>query len=61
MEGPSLLILREELQPFLGKKVLEATGNTTQPKAALTGRKLGCVETHRHENALPDVWKLPHQ
>ena len=45
MEGPSLLILREELQPFLGRKVLEVTGNTTQPKAALTGRKLGCIQT----------------
>jgi endonuclease-8 len=45
MEGPSLLILREELQPFLGQKVLEATGNTTQPKEALTGRRVDRIET----------------
>jgi endonuclease-8 len=45
MEGPSLLILREELEPFLGQKVLEATGNTTQPKATLTGRRIDRVET----------------
>src|SRR3954471_5609586 len=45
MEGPSLLILREELQPFLGQKVLEATGNTTQPKEALSGRRVDRIET----------------
>jgi endonuclease-8 len=45
MEGPSLLILREELQPFLGKKVLGASGNTTQPKEALTGRRMDRIET----------------
>ena len=28
-EGPSIIILKEEVQPFLGKKILEATGNTT--------------------------------
>jgi endonuclease-8 len=45
MEGPSLLILREELQPFLGQKVLEVTGNTTQPKATLQGRRIGGIDT----------------
>lgn len=45
MEGPSLLILREELQPFLGRTVLEATGNTSQPKASLTGRRMDGIET----------------
>jgi hypothetical protein len=30
MEGPSLLILREELEPFRGKRVLKAGGNTKQ-------------------------------
>jgi endonuclease-8 len=45
MEGPSLLILREELKPFLGQKVLEASGNTTQPKATLTGRRMERIET----------------
>jgi endonuclease-8 len=28
-EGPSIVILREELKPFKGKKVLEASGNTS--------------------------------
>ena len=45
MEGPSLLILREELEPFLGQTVLEATGNTTQPKATLNGRRIDRIET----------------
>jgi len=45
MEGPSLLILREELQPFLGQKVLEVSGNTTQPKDSLTGRRMDGVDT----------------
>jgi len=27
MEGPSLVILKEEVQPFVGKKILSATGN----------------------------------
>ena len=45
MEGPSLLILREELQPFLGRKVLEVSGNTTQPKDSLTGRRMDRVDT----------------
>jgi endonuclease-8 len=45
MEGPSLVILREELQPFVGKKVLRVTGNTKQPKESLKGRKLERIET----------------
>jgi endonuclease-8 len=45
MEGPSLVILREELQPFLGQKVLKVTGNTKQPKESLKGRKLERIET----------------
>jgi endonuclease-8 len=45
MEGPSLVILREELQPFLGKKVLGVTGNTPQPKDRLRGRVLSDVDT----------------
>jgi endonuclease-8 len=45
MEGPSLVILREELQPYLNKKVLKVSGNTTQPKESLKGRTLEKVET----------------
>jgi endonuclease-8 len=45
MEGPSLVILREELQPFLGQKVLKVSGNTTLPKELLKGRKLEKIDT----------------
>lgn len=45
MEGPSLTILREQLEPFRGERVLRAVGNTTQPKETLTGSTLQCVET----------------
>jgi endonuclease-8 len=45
MEGPSLVILREELQPFLGKKVLEVRGNTKQPKESLKGSCLTKIDT----------------
>jgi hypothetical protein len=40
LEGPSLVILREELKPFIGHKVLRVRGNTKQPKATLKGRTL---------------------
>jgi endonuclease VIII len=40
MEGPSLLICREELEAFVGKKVLKISGNTKQPKNLLKGMKL---------------------
>jgi endonuclease VIII len=45
MEGPSLVILKEELKPFLNKKVLRASGNTKQPKETLIGQKLEKIET----------------
>jgi len=45
MEGPSLVILKEELQPFLGKRVLRVTGNTQQPKELLRGRVLSEIDT----------------
>jgi endonuclease-8 len=45
MEGPSLVILREELTPFLGEKVLKVSGNTKQPKEDLKGRTLSKIET----------------
>jgi endonuclease-8 len=45
MEGPSLVILKEELQPFLGKKVLRVKGNTQQPKEMLRGRVLAEIDT----------------
>lgn len=45
MEGPSLLILREELEPFRGQKVLKAGGNTKQPKESINRRTLRSIET----------------
>lgn len=45
MEGPSLVILKEELAPFLGKKVLEAGGNTKVEVQRLKGQKLTRVES----------------
>jgi endonuclease-8 len=45
MEGPSLVILKEELTPFKNKKVLNVTGNTKQPKDILEGRKLLKIDT----------------
>lgn len=45
MEGPSLIILKEELKPFVGKKVLKVSGNTQQPKEILKGRELKRIRT----------------
>lgn len=44
MEGPSLVILRGELEPFLGKKVLRVSGNTKQSKELLKGRTLSQID-----------------
>jgi endonuclease-8 len=45
MEGPSLVILHEELLTFLGKKVLKVRGNTKQSKELLKGRLLESIDT----------------
>lgn len=45
MEGPSLVILNEELMPFIGKKVLKVLGNTNQPKENLLHSTLKEIET----------------
>jgi endonuclease-8 len=40
-EGPSIVILKEQVQPFKGKKILEVTGNTTLiDKDLLVGQKV---------------------
>lgn len=44
MEGPSLVILSEELQEFQGQKVLQVSGNTKQPKEDLKGRTLSQID-----------------
>lgn len=45
MEGPSIVILSEELQEFLGQKVLKVSGNTHQPKEDLKGRTFEQIDT----------------
>lgn len=45
MEGPSLVILNEELLNFLDKEVISAKGNTKQPKEMLKGRILDKIDT----------------
>ena len=45
MEGPSLVILGEELKPYCGEKVLKVKGNTKQPKEKLRGSTLQRVDT----------------
>jgi endonuclease-8 len=40
-EGPSIVILKEEVQPFLGKKITAASGNSTKIDfAAITGSRI---------------------
>lgn len=39
-EGPSIVILKEAVQSFKGKKVLAATGSTTVEKERLDGEKI---------------------
>ena len=45
MEGPSLVILREELEQFRRQKVLKVSGNTKQPKESLRGCTLRGIDT----------------
>jgi endonuclease-8 len=44
-EGPSLYILKEEIQRFEGKKILHAYGNAKIDMDALTGKKLLEIRT----------------
>lgn len=39
-EGPSILILKEALQPFKGKKIVSAGGNTKVDISRLEGKKI---------------------
>jgi endonuclease-8 len=39
-EGPSIVILKEEVQPFKGKKILEVTGNSKVGIERLAGQKI---------------------
>src|SRR5450432_1676716 len=39
-EGPSIVILKEFVQPFKGKKILKVEGNSKQDIHRLTGEKI---------------------
>lgn len=39
-EGPSIILMKESLQPFVGKQVTEASGNAKFDKEVLIGQKL---------------------
>ena len=39
-EGPSLVILKEEVQPFIGKKILAVSGNSKQDIQRLQNQKI---------------------
>lgn len=45
MEGPSLVILKEEAQPFIGKKVISASGAGKLDKERVTGQKITALKT----------------
>lgn len=40
MEGPSLVLLREELKPFIGKKIIKASGLARIDHEKLNGQKI---------------------
>jgi endonuclease-8 len=39
-EGPSIVILKEELQPFKGKRIIEVDGNSKQDIQQISGEKI---------------------
>jgi endonuclease-8 len=39
-EGPSIVILKELVQPFIGKKIISVTGNSKQDIQRLAGQKI---------------------
>ncbi|MFA5584807.1 MAG: DNA-formamidopyrimidine glycosylase family protein [Bacteriovoracaceae bacterium] len=45
MEGPSIVILSEELQKFVGKKILSVSGNSKVSKEDLKGRTLDRIDS----------------
>jgi endonuclease-8 len=44
-EGPSIILMKESLQPFVGKQVTEASGNAKFDKEPLTGQTLHEIRT----------------
>ena len=45
MEGPSLVILKEELKPFVGKKIKSASGLAAIEYQKITGQKIHAFKT----------------
>ncbi|HVG41779.1 MAG TPA: DNA-formamidopyrimidine glycosylase family protein [Chitinophagaceae bacterium] len=45
MEGPSLVILKEEAQPFVGKEIIAASGSNKMDKNRITGQKINSLKT----------------
>jgi endonuclease-8 len=44
-EGPSILLVRESLQPFIGKKIVAAKGNSKIEKSFLVNQKIRDVKS----------------
>jgi endonuclease-8 len=44
-EGPSLVIAKEEMTPFIGKKVIAISGNTKTDKDRIPNKKLLDIKT----------------
>jgi endonuclease-8 len=45
MEGPSLVILKEEMQPFIGKKIIAVSGNSKIDQQALKNKTVRDIKT----------------
>lgn len=45
MEGPSLVILKEEAAPFMGKKIIDAWGSNKMDKERIKGQKIHDLKT----------------
>jgi len=44
-EGPSLVIAKEEMKPFIGKKIIAVSGNTKTEKGRILNKKLIDIKT----------------
>lgn len=44
-EGPSLILFKEELQRFVGQKILEVSGSSKIDKERLVGKKIKAIKT----------------
>ncbi|RYY74644.1 MAG: endonuclease, partial [Comamonadaceae bacterium] len=44
-EGPSIVILKEEATPFLGRTITRVAGNTTIEKERLVGQRVEALRS----------------